>query len=391
MLRLDSVLALSSVIVLSVGCGSSSGSKKDSGTDSATTSDGPAADVASSGDVGAPDTGVTADSGGADTAAGDTATAGDGGASDSAAGDSAAGDSAASDSAASDSAAGDAGANAAVMRGQYLVGVLGCANCHTPKVAGTMMPDPTMTLAGVDCFVSTPGCLSSANLTPDMDTGIGGFTDQALVDALRTGKEPDPKDAGKYLSSRMPFYQFANLSDVDATAIVAYLRTLTAVKHSVKVPTAPFDVAPPSPEWTAVDPTKLPAPGASAPADAANGKYLATIMCVTCHSPAAAGTPKHVAEATAFQGGQASTLMSNGMTVMFESANLTPDASGLLGWSAQNIVTAIKTAKDKMGATLCAPMRANAAISDADATGIADYLISIPSVAHATTACSARQ
>jgi mono/diheme cytochrome c family protein len=373
MTRLVRVLALSSVIAVTAGCGSSSSSNKDSGSPNVTTGDGPSSDTAVSADAGA-DTKAT---GSMDAAGGDDAAAADAGAGDGGGGDGATGDTGQS--------------AAAAMRGQYLVGVLGCANCHTPKVAGTTMPDPTMTLAGVDCFVSTPGCLSSANLTPDMDTGIGGFTDQAIADAFRTGKEPDPKDAGKYLSSRMPYYQFANLSDPDAMAIVAYLRTLTSVKHAVKEPTAPFDVAPTSAEWTAVDPAKLPAPGASAPADAANGKYLATVMCVTCHSPAATGTPKHVTEATAFQGGQSSSVMSNGMTVMFDSANLTPDSSGLAGWTAPNIVTAIKTAKDRMGKTLCAPMRANAAISEADATAIGDYLLSIPPVAHPVAACTARQ
>jgi len=371
MSRLDRVLALSSVLALTAGCGSSSSAKNDSGTPAAAAGDGPGADVTAAADGGGTDSGTAGDTGGQDVASSDGAAPADGGT--------------------GDAAAGDAGPSAAAMRGQYLVGVLGCANCHTPKVTGTTMPDPTMTLAGVDCFVSTPGCLSSGNLTPDMDTGIGGFSDQAIVDAFRTGKEPDPKDAGKYLSSRMPYYQFANLSDADAMAIVAYLRALTPVKHAVKVPTAPFDVAPTSPEWTAVDPTKLPAPGASAPADAANGKYFATLMCVTCHSPAATGTPKHVAETTAFQGGQSSSVMSNGMTVMFESANLTPDMTGLAGWTAPNVVTAIKTAKDRMGKTLCAPMRANGGISDADATAIADYLLSIPPAAHSVTACTARQ
>jgi mono/diheme cytochrome c family protein len=360
MTRLSFALALSSV--LAFGCGSSSSSH-----DSSVLGD------SAAGDGSAPDTASGADAGSADTGAGSDAAADSG-----------------TDVAMSDGPSGDGGSSAAVTQGKYLVGVLGCANCHTPKVTGTMMPDMTMALAGVDCFVSTPGCLSSANLTPDVDTGLGAFTDQAIVDALRTGKEPDPKDAGKFLSSRMPYYQFANLNDADAMAIVAYLRSLPAVKHAVKEPTAPFDQAPTAAEWTPVDPAKLPAPGAMAPADAATGKYLASIACVTCHSPAATGTPKHVDETTAFQGGQAATVTSMGMMVMFESANLTPDMTGLSGWTAAEVVTAIKTAKDRMGKTLCAPMRANAAISDADATAIAHYLLSIPAVAHKVTACSAR-
>jgi mono/diheme cytochrome c family protein len=365
MRKLDLTLTLSSLLALSIGCGSSSSG---SGTDANTSPDGATADLGATPDVAA-----------------DTGAAPDAPASDAAAGDATAGDSAP----AGDGTTSDGGTLA--TRGQYLVGVLGCNNCHTPKVMGTTMPDTTMTLAGVDCFVSMPGCLSSANLTPDMDSGIGGFTDQAIIDAFRTGKEPDPAAAGKYLSARMPYYQFAPLSDGDAQAIVAYLRSLPAVKHAVKEPTMPFDQSPTAPEWTPVDPSMLPAPSAGAPMDAAQGKYLASILCVNCHSPAATGMPKHIAEATAFTGGQSNSITPMGGAMMlFDSANLTPDMTGIKDWTAMNLVTAIKTAKDKAGKTLCAPMRANAAITPADAMSIADYLLSIPPVAHQVTACMAR-
>lgn len=294
------------------------------------------------------------------------------------------------DGAPTDGNGGDAALSAEAMRGKYMVGVLGCAGCHTPKMTGTTMPDPTMTLAGVDCFVSAPGCLSSGNLTPDKDTGLGNFTDQAIMDAFRMGKDPDPAAAGKFLFARMPYYTFANLSDDDAKAIVAYLRALPAVKHAVKEATTPFDQAPTTPEWTPVDPTKLPAPGTGALADAMNGKYMATLMCVGCHSGDAAGTPKHIAEATAFQGGQSNTFTGGDAMMMFQSANLTPDMTGIMGWTAMDVTTAIKMAKDKMGKTLCAPMRANTAITDGDATAIADYLLSLPPAAHMITACGGR-
>jgi len=366
MRRLELALCVALVVTASAGCSSddsNNGNGADaSGVDTAVAHDAPAPDTAT------PDAGSAAD----------TASNDDGG-------------TATTDGSDVDGAAGDGGQlSVEAMRGKYLVGVLGCPGCHTPKVPNTTMADATMLLGGVDCFVSTPGCLSSANLTPDMETGIGGFSDQAVIDAFRLGKDPDPAAAGKFIFARMPYYQFANLNDADAHAIVAYLRALPPVKHMVKEPTAPFDQAPTAAEWTAVDPSKLPAPGASAPADAANGKYFATIMCVTCHSAAPTNMPKHVDETIAFQGGQAASLMSNGMTVMFQSANLTPDATGIKDWSVTDVATAIVTAKDKMGKSLCAPMRANAAISAADATAIADYLLSIPPVAHAVTACGAR-
>lgn len=356
MARLNLVLYLASLMVLNAACSSSSSSSSDGG------SGGGGSDGGGSGGAG-PSDGAQADS------AADAPGGGDG---------------------LTDGGGGDGALSAEATRGKYMVAVLGCAGCHTPKVVNTTMPDPAMTLAGIDCFVSTPGCLSSANLTPDKDTGIGNFTDQEVIDAFRTGKDPDPAAAGKYLFARMPYYTFANLSDDDAHAIVAYLRSLPAVKHAVMAATTPYDVAPTSPEWTPVDPTKLPAPGAGAPADAVNGKYLATLSCIGCHSADAAGTPKHIDETTAFQGGASETITSNGTAMTFQSANLTPDATGIMGWTAADVAAAIKTAKDKMGKTLCAPMRANTALTDADDTAIADYLLSLPPAAHMVTACAVR-
>jgi len=152
-------------------------------------------------------------------------------------------------------------------RGQYLVNnVLGCAGCHTPQ-GGAL-------LSGTDCFVKsgTTGCLSSANLTND-PSGLMNLTNQQIKDAFTKGI--DPEDSNKYLFSNMPYYQFANLTSADADAIVAYLRTVPGVSHTVQAATAPFDVQPSTPDWAPVDPATLPAAGAAA--GPANGKYLATL------------------------------------------------------------------------------------------------------------------
>ena len=291
--------------------------------------------------------------------------------------------------------AGDGGTlTAEQMRGQYLTGLLGCVNCHTPKLTGGAL-DTANLFAGVDCTANASGdCLSTPNLTPDM-TGIKAWTDQQVIDAFRMGKDPEmPADGGVagYLFSNMPYYQYANLTDDDAKAIVAYLRQLPPIVHQEKANAGMFATPPATPQWTPADPTKLPAPGVGAPADAANGKYLATLMCATCHT-ANTGTasPLHIDETKAFQGGKTSSITGDGGTMMFQSSNLTPDMMGIKDWTAMDLVTAIRMAKDKMGKTLCAPMRANANITPADATAIADYLLSLPPVANpAVTACMAR-
>lgn len=262
----------------------------------------------------------------------------------------------------------------AVLRGEYLAkNVLGCAGCHTPQGGAAF--------SGTDCFVNSNGsCLSSANLTND-DTGIKNFTKQQIEDAFRLGKYPN--DQTKYLFANMPYYQFGNLSDDDADAVVAYLRTLPAVSHAVQANTAPYNTRPTSPENVAVSPTTLPA--ASPVAGPTNGKYLATLVCVTCHTvDVTNSTPKLIDAGKAFQGGRVVTTTVNNATKMLQSANLTPSASGLMSWNITQVANAITTAKDKNGVALCG-MRALANMSTSDATDIASYLLSIPPVANTIT------
>jgi cytochrome c551/c552 len=289
------------------------------------------------------------------------------------------------------------------MRGQYLVtSVLGCAGCHTPQGGAQ--------LSGVDCFVktapSTTGvagaggngaagaaggnggaggagvapCLSSANLTNDT-TGLKNLTDQQIKDAFTKGMDPDA--TGKFLFATMPYYQFGTLTSADADAIVAYLRTVPAVSHTVQANTPPYDVQPSSPEWAAVDPTALPAAGSAT--GAANGKYLATLACATCHTvTVSSANPLHIDATKAFQGGKLVNTTVNGTAKTVQSSNLTPDATGIMGWTATQVATAITTAKDNTGATICG-MRALGSMTTSDATDIGTYLLGIPAVANTIT------
>jgi Cytochrome c len=274
-------------------------------------------------------------------------------------------------------AAGGAGGmaqSAAAARGQYLVtDVLGCTGCHTPT-GGAL-------LSGTDCFIKsgTTGCLSSANLTND-PSGLMNLTDQQIKDAFTLGMEPGAPT--KYLFSNMPYYQFTPLTSADVDAIVAYLRTVPGVSHTVQAATAPFDVRPTTPDWTAVNPANLPAGGtATGPA---NGKYLATLTCATCHTVNATGSPTHIDATKAFQGGKLVTATVNGTAKMVQTSNLTPDSTGLMNWDVSQVATAITAGKDNTGATICG-MRALANMTASDAVDIGTYLLSIPAVANTIT------
>lgn len=128
--------------------------------------------------------------------------------------------------------------DAQVERGRYLVTVAGCSDCHTPGgLTGT--PDKARYLAGSDAGFAIPGdaVYVGQNLTPDKETGLGAWSSADIVTALRTGKRPD----GGMLSGVMPFASFSHLTDADAEAIAAFLKSLPAVKNKAAGPFKPTD------------------------------------------------------------------------------------------------------------------------------------------------------
>src|SRR5690349_4230985 len=93
-------------------------------------------------------------------------------------------------------------AGPAFARGKYLVTIAGCGDCHTP---GTFLgkPDLKRVLGGSDVGFEIPGAgvFYGPNLTPDPETGLGKWTRQQIVTALRTGVRPD----GRRLAPIMPW------------------------------------------------------------------------------------------------------------------------------------------------------------------------------------------
>lgn len=126
-----------------------------------------------------------------------------------------------------------ASADDMVARGQYLVTIAGCGDCHTP---GHFLGKPDMAhpLSGSEVGFEVPGLgtFYGANLTPDPETGIGKWSEDDIVTALRTGKTPE----GRELAPAMPWFNFAGMTDEDAHAIAAYLKTLAPVSNKVLGP-----------------------------------------------------------------------------------------------------------------------------------------------------------
>lgn len=130
-------------------------------------------------------------------------------------------------------------ADSQVERGKYLVTIAGCNDCHTP---GYFLgkPDFSRTLAGSDVGFAIPGvgAFVGRNLTPDKETGLGGWTDDQIISAITAGVHPD----GRKLAPIMPWQELSHLDWDDAHAIVAHLGTLPPVKNAVPGPFGPNEI-----------------------------------------------------------------------------------------------------------------------------------------------------
>ena len=127
-----------------------------------------------------------------------------------------------------------------VARGQYLVTVMSCTDCHTP---GTFFgrPDMRRYLGGSDVGFAIPGLgvFVPPNLTSDPATGLGKWSEAEIATALTTGVIP----GGRVLAPIMPWRSFAHLTPSDALAIAAYLKSLPPVDHPVPGPFGPKETA----------------------------------------------------------------------------------------------------------------------------------------------------
>lgn len=129
-------------------------------------------------------------------------------------------------------------------RGRYLATIMLCADCHTTgALAGK--PDPNGHLAGSTVGFQIPelGTFYPPNLTPDRETGLGTWSAAEIIRAVREGVRPD----GRILAPMMPTRYYASLTDADARALVAYLKSVRPVRHKVPAmvgasdtPSAPY-------------------------------------------------------------------------------------------------------------------------------------------------------
>ncbi len=153
--------------------------------------------------------------------------------------------------------------SASIERGAYLVRHMGCNDCHTPLKMGPKGPEPDMSRALTGhpeslvmpkppalpegpwlwlgaatntAFAGPWGVSYTANLTPDKETGLGSWTEQMFIEAMRTGRH---QAKGRPILPPMPYPIVAALSDSDIKDLFAYLQSLKPVHNRVPAPVDP--------------------------------------------------------------------------------------------------------------------------------------------------------
>ncbi len=277
-----------------------------------------------------------------------------------------------------------------VARGKYLIdSVFACGVCHTPT-GKDGKPDMKMYLAGSRSYEfpmkdGTTNVVNAENITQHPEQGIGLWTDEQIQNGIAKGV--DDQDVAFW--PIMPYPEYALLTDADLFAMVSYLRTIPG--NANVVPADTYEPPAGEPPAASAKDSEIPhttlAKGDPDYAAAERGRYLATGACIQCHteelSPGVADFTK------AYAGGRKH--KSNSDAKLATSTNITPDATGLAGWTVADIVASIKGNTDKTGKALCSasPMGHGymGDMTDADMTDIATYIHTLPPIKNGPFTC----
>jgi hypothetical protein len=220
-------------------------------------------------------------------------------------------------------------------RGRYLAtSVNGCFACHSeldwqangfPAKAGTEGAGRVWDREGLP-FLTAP------NITPDVRTGAGTWTDDMLARAIREGIGHD----GRTLFPVMPYSQYRSMSDEDLASLIVYLRTIPAVTRDLPKSNIPFPVS--RLINTLPEPIAAPVPQPNRHDATAYGDYLTRMgACRDCHTPVdARNQPIAGME---FSGG----FLLTGPYGQVAARNLTPDPSGIPYYNADLFVEVMRT------------------------------------------------
>jgi mono/diheme cytochrome c family protein len=259
-------------------------------------------------------------------------------------------------------AAEDSQAFQKIERGRYLAVLGDCVGCHTapggkPFAGGAALETPF-------------GALIGPNITPDVATGVGAWSEEDFRRAMHEGIGRD----GARLYPAMPYPAYTKVTRDDVSAIWAYLRSLDPVRNEVQPNQLrfPFNVRRPATStWDLINFQ----PGVFQPnpakSDAWNrGAYLVEGLghCGTCH------TPKNITG-----GDRGSEALQGALLQDWYAPDLTEDPrTGIGSWSIEEIVRYLKTGANSYdiasGPMAEAVANSTSKMTDADLLAIATYL-----------------
>lgn len=261
-----------------------------------------------------------------------------------------------------------------IARGKYVFGAAAGCGCHTEQ-KGVLN-------AGGRRYDGPFGSVYASNITPDSTTGVGKWTDEQIITAIRNGRRPN----GERLIPVHPYTVFNGMAEQDLKDVVAYLRSVAPVNR----PTPTKKISVPMfesvflPAWLATFASRETPPPAAPTSGLARGEYLtrAVSHCGECHTPRtmtmAVDNGRFLAGAPKGKGPEGSAV-----------PNVTPDGdTGIGSWSEEQIADYLETGNrpdgDVAGGLMAEVIQGSSAgykdLTKADRLAIAKYLKSIPSI-----------
>jgi mono/diheme cytochrome c family protein len=265
-----------------------------------------------------------------------------------------------------------------IERGKALIVAADCASCHTQ--------DPAKPFAGGKRIDTPFGAIYSPNLTPDRETGLGGWSDADFSRALRNGVA---RDGSSYYPA-FPYPHFTKMTRDDLLAIRAYLATLAPFRNATPPPQLrwPLNYRVVMRAWNAL----FFRPGLFEPDQQKSaawnrGGYLVegAAHCGACH------TPKNLFGAERRDRAYGGGLVQGWFAPRLDSA----ERSGLKSWSVDDIVEYLQSGRNGRshagGPMAEVVVNSTSRIGDADLRAIAVYLKALPSGAPEPAAAAPRQ
>jgi len=263
-----------------------------------------------------------------------------------------------------------------IAKGQYIFALAGGCACHTePKKEYN---------TGARPFPIPFGTVYSTNITPDKETGLGAWSDQQIHAAMTKGIGRD----GSRILPVMPYEKYSGMAEEDLKALIAYLRTLKAVRKPTPAlkTWAPFARSLGTPIYLKIFGRFSAAPAQAPKAGIERGRYLVDhlSLCGDCHTPRnSIGVPKQ----SLYMAGADEKTGPLGEAV----PNITPDKeTGIGDWKREDIaellISGTKPDMDNVQGLMYEVIQGTPHgfkdMKKEDALAIADYLKTIPAIKH---------